>query len=242
MKKTSIVVLGSLLIWQACKHDIPTMPDKDPVKDTSQVLTPLSIDSVCDLNKVYFVNDVQPILLSSCAYSGCHNANTKSDGIDLSSYDAMINSGEPGDDSKLIVANEPDKSELYEAIEDDKMPLGGPALSADAKKIIRDWISQGAQYNECITSDTCDTTNVSFSTDVQPVLNTYCIGCHSGASANKGVELTDYAKVNTHVTSGKLKDALLGQNGVSVMPPSSSLSTCDLNKLLKWIDDGAPNN
>ncbi len=231
----------AILLAFACKHDLPTTPEEDPVDPMdpmdSTVITELKVDSTCDPNKVYFVNDIFPILQNSCAYSGCHDAATNSDGVDLSSYDAILNS----DRSNLLVSGDPDKSRIYDVIEDNEMPLSGSPLSNTQKQLFFDWITQGAEYNEC-QPDFCDTSSVSYSNDISTIISTYCQGCHSGASAQKGVVLADYTSLKSHVDTGKVRDAILGINGVSLMPQGSALPDCELNKFLKWIDDGAPNN
>lgn len=237
------LLISALVIFTAfaCTHEIPTVPDEDPVdpedpKD-SLIVTELKVDSTCDANKVYFVNDIFPILQNSCAYSGCHDAMTSSDKVDLSSYDAILNS----DRSNLLVSGDPDKSRIYEVIEDNEMPLSGNPLSSTQKQLFFDWITQGAEYNECLP-DQCDTASVTYSNDISGIISTYCQGCHSGASAQKEVVLSDYTSLKSHVDTGKVRDAILGINGVSLMPQGNALPDCELNKFLKWIDDGAPNN
>ena len=235
-----LTLLGFVFV-ASCKHEIPTLPEPEPTDSTKNPsMAVLETDSLCDSSIVYFKNDILPILTSSCAYAGCHDANTKSDGVHLSDYDAIFNS----DKDDLVVPGEPDKSELYDVLEDNEMPQGAAPLSAEQKQLFYDWISQGAKYNECIESSSggCDTSNVSYASDIQPLLSARCVSCHSGVSAQKGVELDDYTKVKSHVDSGKLKDALLGTNGVSKMPQGSTLDQCDLDKFIKWINDGAPNN
>jgi mono/diheme cytochrome c family protein len=89
----------------------------------------------------------------------------------------------------------------------------------------------------------CDTTNMSFATDIQPIINTNCIGCHSsGSGTSGGYDLTTYAGVKSAVTASKLYESV-AQNGAAVsMPPASKLSQCKIDQIKSWIDAGAPNN
>ncbi|MDR8391019.1 hypothetical protein NC796_07715 [Aliifodinibius sp. S!AR15-10] len=97
-------------------------------------------------------SNVQEIFNSSCATSGCHDAATAQNGVDLSSYNAAVNSN--GDQcGEIIVANEPDNSPIVDKIEPNpdcgtaRMPQGGPYLSDEEINLIRDWISEGAENN-----------------------------------------------------------------------------------------------
>ena len=233
--------LLSLVFIEACKHDIPTVPDPEPMDSIPEAVeVDLITDSVCDTSMVYFINDIKPILDVSCATSGCHNASSKTQGIDLSDYNAFI--FHTIEDKELILAGDPEKSELWDVIEDDEMPLGSSKLSAEEKDLIFDWITQGAKYNECLDLNSCDTSDVSFSTEIVSIINTHCLSCHNGPSGNKGVDLSNHAGSKAQVDNGKLKDALLGLNGVIVMPPANNLTECDKNKFISWINDGGKNN
>ena len=76
-----LISLSAVVILPSCSHDVVEIV-KTTIIDTTTtggngngnggggVLNP------CDPSKVYFVNDVLPIFLSSCAYSGCHDAAT----------------------------------------------------------------------------------------------------------------------------------------------------------------------
>lgn len=91
----------------------------------------------------------------------------------------------------------------------------------------------------------CDTsTTAKFSTDVLPVMNTYCnSGCHNTASASGGIILDTYNGVKAQVTNGKLMGSINQGSGYSAMPKGGSkLNTCTIAKLQQWINAGAPNN
>ncbi len=96
-----------------------------------------------------------------------------------------------------------------------------------------------------LTSD-CDTTQVTFSGTIKPMLQSYCLVCHSTsqASASGGsVKLELYADVKKQVDNGKIWGAASQSAGFSPMPKGGTkLDNCTLTKLKKWINDGAANN
>ena len=87
---------------------------------------------------------------------------------------------------------------------------------------------------------TCDSTSVSFSSYVQPLINNQCISCHSSAFA---IRLDNHAEVLKVANDGRLLNALKYISGGSKnMPPTAKLDDCSINKIEAWIRRGAPNN
>lgn len=92
-----------------------------------------------------------------------------------------------------------------------------------------------------ITS-TCDTTNVTYSLSVEPILNTYCISCH-GSSNITGVTLDTYVGVQVQVANGHLLSSIVQDGSVPAMPQSGGkLDNCNISIIRKWIKEGTPNN
>ena len=87
----------------------------------------------------------------------------------------------------------------------------------------------------------CDTTNVSYSATIAPILTDNCTGCHNSSNPSGGIILTNYSKVQSVASSGVLMNALTGK-GVPVMPPSGPLSACMILQFQIWIRNGMPNN
>ena len=85
----------------------------------------------------------------------------------------------------------------------------------------------------------CDLTDVSYETRVDQIIATSCRGCHNNNTQNGGVSLATKAQVQAQANNGQLLDAVYGRNGVSQMPPSSSLPDCDIAVLQAWVDAGA---
>ena len=82
----------------------------------------------------------------------------------------------------------------------------------------------------------CDTTNVDFSTIIQPIFVTNCArsGCHVPGTGRK--DLTTYSGIKDIVDDGQLEERviLLGN-----MPPTGPLNRCDITKIETWIKNGA---
>ena len=193
----------------------------------------------CDPAKVYFQQQVLPILLSNCAMSGCHDVASHEDGVILTTYEYVMATADirPGD---------PGGSELYEMIvesdPDDRLPPAPPPRqSTEQISLIRNWILQGAQNLSC--ASLCDSTVFSYSAAIRPIISNKCQGCHQGSSASAGIDLSGYPGVLARVTDGKLWGAVNHEPGYSAMPKNGNkLTDCELSQIRKWIDAGAPNN
>ncbi len=197
----------------------------------------------CDPDTVYFVNDVLPLLSSSCAIPGCHDAATAKEGVVLDNYNNIVNTGK-------VKAGKPNKSKLYEVLikndPDEKMPPPGSGITLTNEQInmVYTWISQGAKNNSCDpTGGQCDTSNVSFSANIQPLINSYCKGCHSGSSPQGNVSLDNYNNIKTYADNGQLLGSVKWSPGYTPMPYNQpQLDTCYIKQIEIWIKNGAPNN
>lgn len=99
------------------------------------------------------------------------------------------------------------------------------------------------QYLYQFTSINCDSSNVTYSQTIAPILQTNCNSCHSASSASGGVITSGYTNVIILVNNGKLRGTVNQLSGFSFMPKGGNkLSGCDLAKINKWIHLGAPNN
>lgn len=197
--------------------------------------------SDCDPNVVYFAKDVLPIITSSCAKSGCHDVASHQEGVILTDYASIMNTGDirPGD---------PAGSDLYEHItenDEDKImppPPNAPLTSAQIA-VIRKWIQQGAQNLTCNEGTLCDDSNVTFSGTVAPILNSSCIGCHNPNFVSGGIILSTHAGAAAAANSGRLYGAITHSVGFKPMPQSGNkLNACNIKLIKKWIDNGSPNN
>jgi len=232
MNKQILIVLLLMIaigIIVSCKHEIPFFaPDSSTASGDSSI--------ACDPNKIYFQQQVLPILVSNCAQSGCHDNGSHKEGIILTSYNSTMQTGG-------IRPGSPNQSKIYEKIANGEMPPAGHTpLTPTQKTLIYNWILQGAENLVC--QNMCgDTVNVTYSLSVKTTITNKCQGCHSGANPQGAIDLTTYANVKAQVTNGKLWGAVNWTPGYSPMPKNGAkLSICELTKIQKWIAQGAPNN
>ena len=82
--------VSMMILQESCTHDpfIPDMMDENPI-DTMTMDTTI-IAEPCDTTIIYFNTEILPILNGSCAFSGCHDASTASDGVILDNYENVI--------------------------------------------------------------------------------------------------------------------------------------------------------
>lgn len=231
----AIVMTVSVLAFVlSCRHHIPGIIDGTPPPGTIDPGGPPET-STCSADTAYFQQQVLPIFVSNCAMSGCHDNASHKEGITLTSYTSIMAGG--------IRAGNPGSSKLYSVIVDGSMPPRPYSkLTPDQINVINKWISQGAKNNSCVSA-TCDTANVTFSASVKPIISNKCQGCHSASSPGGGYDLSTYTGVKAVVANGRLWGSVNFTTGYSAMPKGGSkLSTCELAKIKKWIDAGAPNN
>jgi mono/diheme cytochrome c family protein len=89
----------------------------------------------------------------------------------------------------------------------------------------------------------CDTTNVTYSQTIAPIMTANCNSCHNTATASAGIITDTWAGLSGPAADGTLWKGVDQQPGISPMPKGGSrLSSCDLSKIKTWIDAGAPNN
>jgi len=89
----------------------------------------------------------------------------------------------------------------------------------------------------------CDTTNVTYSNDVWPVINSKCTGCHSGTAPSGNVKLENYNDIKISGENGGLLGTIRYENGWSPMPKGGSkILDCDILKIEVWQNQGYPNN
>lgn len=236
---TIFILLGGIFIMQSCTHEPEEITVNDDDPGNGEDPPPGGEEGNCHPDTVYFVNDILPLINSSCGTTGCHDAQTQQDGVRLTDYQSIIQTGD-------VVAFNPGESEIYEVLlEDDPEkrmpPPPNDPLNNDQIELIRKWIEQGAINNEC--TEQCDTTNVKYATHVFPVIEETCLGCHSGANPSGGVFLENYEDIKTYAQNGKLTGTINHDAGFSPMPQNGEqLSFCKRLAIEKWIEDGMPDN
>lgn len=239
-----IVIAG--IFWlcnlSSCRHSPIMLDDDEMMIDTTENPMDTILSEPCDSNVVYFELEILPILVSNCAFSGCHDAASAQDGVILDSYANVITTAD-------VEPFDLQDSEIYEVLvendEEKRMPpIPTPPLAQDKIQLIAKWILQGAENLECDPdADGCETENISYSADIVPLLDTHCIGCHSGNPPLGGYDLSQHDGVKLVVDNGKMLDAIRWEPGTSNMPQGGEkLSDCAIDKIKSWIEAGALNN
>lgn len=204
--------LFALLVVISCTTD-PYLPD-DP----------------CAAGFVDYQNEIQPILTSNCALSGCHDASTAAEEIRLDNYQGVM---------EEVDAFRPGNSELFEVLSGDMPPYPYPPLTQQQKDLIYRWISEGALNVNC---DRCDTlSSLTYTTGIESYVQTHCVGCHGPNLSEAGLRLDTYTYLSQAVQNNNLLFRLSPAAGASRMPPGNPLSDCKIRNIEKWVDAGMPN-
>lgn len=88
-------------------------------------------------------------------------------------------------------------------------------------------------------ADPCATLSFKFAADVKPIMDATCAinsNCHATGSTNKGGPLINYNQIFANRTNIKI------QVEAGLMPQTGSLTADQKNKIICWINGGAPNN
>lgn len=184
---------------------------------------------------VYFQEDIFPVIVTNCTESGCHNPVDRTEGYDFTTYEGILQAVVPGDYQA---------SELYKALVKPfgHMPEGKPRLPDYQIVLIARWIEEGAEDTSSGGLD-CNTDGTTFSGTVKPIINTWCISCHSGPFPSGNVDLSTYSGVKIRVDNGLLLGVIRHDPGFRPMPDGGAkLPPCDIKKIERWVADGALDN
>jgi hypothetical protein len=232
-------LIATLLVIPSCKHDLVYCPLIKPVDTSHHVIVDTTHCDTCAAGVISFTEDVLPILVSNCAKTGCHDATTQANGLITTNYQLLMSTSD--------ISGNPLGSNFWNSMSgggDNAMPPAGP-LTAPQLAIIQQWLQQGAPNTACSHYCGCDSVHVTFAQNIYPVIQNYCLGCHTTGSALGNTDLTGYSKVLVQVTNGKLMKTIQHQTGPGIvaMPyGSAQLSACTIAKFQTWVNGGAPNN
>ncbi len=245
MNKKLLIVIGTIfaLGFYACSHNTQIIkPIVTPIDTSSHHTTDTTIitDTIKEVvdTSVCFQRDILPIFQGSCAIGGCHDATTRAEGYTLTTYANIIARG--------LKKGNAAGSKLYTVCYNKSMPQSPtPKLDSTKLSLLKRWINNGANNDtNCISM--CDTTKFTYQAAIVPILNTYCISCHSSSSAatqGGGTVLDNYNGVQVVAMSGTLLGDIKHSSGFHAMPKGGSmLSDCKITQFRKWIDAGALNN
>ncbi len=222
------VLLGvtvTTLIFLSCQHQPYVLPADQRTGDPN----------IC------FERDILPIFATNCSKSGCHMGNGgEGDNWTFTTYDNIIRKG--------IVYGNPAASKIYQVIAHtagpQMPPKSEPALTQAQVDLISRWIATGA-VNGTNCPSACDTTIYTYSGAVQPIMATYCTGCHyNGAQDVGNIRLDDYSRVKLAAgDSAKFLGSIRHTPGYVAMPQSGvQLSDCQVTQIERWIKNGMQND
>ncbi|MCF8357997.1 MAG: hypothetical protein K9H26_04510 [Prolixibacteraceae bacterium] len=91
--------------------------------------------------------------------------------------------------------------------------------------------------------DICYTDDMSFKTDIYPLIESSCLSCHSNTNASRGINIEGYGNLKTHAESGIISKVINHESGVSAMPLyADKWSDCSIAKFDAWVEQGMKNN
>lgn len=88
----------------------------------------------------------------------------------------------------------------------------------------------------------CDTTAISYSLDIEPIIDVQCKICHQQPTPDAGLSLENYDEVKAIAVNGSLVHSINATGGYSIMPVSGKMIQCNIDKIDAWIQAGTPNN
>jgi hypothetical protein len=102
----------------------------------------------------------------------------------------------------------------------------------------------GCYYDKQVVPTSCDSTNMTYSKNIQGILTTNCTTCHyagNDASVGGGYNFEAYNGIRGMALNGKLLPAINHAAGAQPMPRNApKLSDCDIAKFTNWVNHGAP--
>lgn len=93
------------------------------------------------------------------------------------------------------------------------------------------------------TKIVCDTTGITFSSDISPLLDNHCNNCHARGIGLGGVVLEGYSHVKIYADAGSLLGSVEHKPSYFPMPRGTDqLDACSIAVIQAWIIQGAPDN
>jgi len=214
---------------------------------------------------VSFSRQVAPILAKSCG--GCHIAGRKGD-FQMASYEGLMRTG-------MVQRGQGQASRLVEVILTGDMPRGGGKVTSQDVAALIAWIDAGAPCdapNPAIGIDVVarggagsppppmpaamkpvaiKPGEVSFASDVAPLLQEHCLKCHGGDETEANLSMASLnalmkgGRTGAALVAGKGSDSLLvkklrgaGIDGQRMPLGSPPLADAAIATIEKWIDQG----
>lgn len=202
-----------------------------------------------------YAADIAPIFAKNCV--DCHSGAAMQGKLAMDSLDAIQRGGASG--PALLPGNSAASSLYQRLMTADRtlrMPLGGPALSAETIATIKEWIDGMPAPDANATAAVAATAGaiageVDFHRDIEPIFQSNCYECHSGPKPQSQLRLDVGAAALRGGLGGKvirpgdakgsrLLHRVRGQGGERRMPlQRTPLSDAQIALLSRWVDQGA---
>ena len=89
----------------------------------------------------------------------------------------------------------------------------------------------------------CDTSNVTYTQSIAPIMAANCNTCHSGANPQKNIRTDNYPDLKIIALNEQLWKSVSHDPSVVPMPyQGNKMSDCNLNKINIWLKAGSLNN
>lgn len=91
----------------------------------------------------------------------------------------------------------------------------------------------------------CDTTTVTYTDDIKPIFEAKCNtpGCHDAGAIAGGYNFTTQAGIQVPALNGRIVGCINWASGFSAMPKGlPKLQQCEIDKITRWVNQGALNN
>ena len=98
-----------------------------------------------------------------------------------------------------------------------------------------------------LSQTNCDTTSITYSKSIAPIINQYCLSCHGSSiyQTNGGGHILDgYSNIAPYSgKNGVLINSINFSPGYNGMPyGGTKIPDCDILMIQTWINAGTPNN
>lgn len=194
-----------------------------------------------------FETDIAQILVSKCGK--CHATKVRKGGLDLSSFQGILNGGES---EEPIIAKTLDESLLWTMIDGGDMPpRGQPQLTSSQRSIIKRWIMSGSRA----ARQSVPPKIVLSQHDVLPIVLLRCTTCHGPRLKRGGLDLRTPVSMLKGGSQGPAFVAgdpdgsrMIQRIESEACPPRGSLlkyfvkrpAASEVKVLRDWIKAGAP--